>query len=448
MGEDSSFLLKLLALVLLILTNGFFVAVEFAAVTARRSRLETLAEQGHATARLVLKWVENPDRLVAAAQIGITIASLALGYVGENTFAHLLEPWLSKLHLPVEALTPLLGALPLILSLTVVTGLHVVFGEQTPKIIALRAPERVVLLLARPMEFCARLFHPLVVLLDSATQGVVRLLGMEPIASHHTIYSIEELKRIVQESQEKGVLEIEEREMLDAIFDLGSKPVRQVMVPRTEMICIPAEASLDDAADLAARYPLTKFPVYEGDLDHIIGILHVQDLVRALREGEQATSVRNLLREALVVPESVRVADLLKQFRQKKTHIAILLDEYGGTAGLVTLEDLLEEIVGDVEDAFDIAEPGIQELPDGSALISGLTPIDEVNEHFGLHLSDPYYDTIAGYVLGRLGRIARVGDEVEANGVRLRVEAMDGLRIARLSLFPIQNPSTPVESSV
>ena len=190
MGEDSSFLLKLLALVLLILTNGFFVAVEFAAVTARRSRLETLAEQGHATARLVLKWVENPDRLVAAAQIGITIASLALGYVGENTFAHLLEPWLSKLHLPVEALTPLLGALPLILSLTVVTGLHVVFGEQTPKIIALRAPERVVLLLARPMEFCARLFHPLVVLLDSATQGVVRLLGMEPIASHHTIYSL------------------------------------------------------------------------------------------------------------------------------------------------------------------------------------------------------------------------------------------------------------------
>jgi len=249
---------------------------------------------------------------------------------------------------------------------------------------------------------------------------------------------------LVEASHEGGVLAADEREMLHAIFDFGQLAARQVMVPRTEMVCLPATASLDEVAQLAAEHALTKFPIYEGDLDHILGIVHIKDLVRVMyTKSEKATSVRGIMRSALFLPENVRIDDLLIQFRRRRQHIAILLDEYGGTAGLVTLEDLLEEIVGDVQDAFDREEPEIQRLPDGSVLLSGLVQIEEVNEEFGLDLSDPHYDTIAGYVLGRLGRLARVGDAVKAGGIRLRVEALDGLRIARLSLFFEANERTP-----
>ncbi len=244
---------------------------------------------------------------------------------------------------------------------------------------------------------------------------------------------------MVEESEAGGILGTHEREMIHAVFELGDVLARQVMVPRTEMISVPADASLDNLVALARQYPLTKFPVYEGDLDHIIGIMHTKDLVRVLGGHRQDTSARGLMREALFLPESISVDELLSQFRKHHQHIAILLDEYGGTAGLVTLEDLLEEIVGDVKDPFDVAEPEIKRLPDGSAALSGLLAIEEVNEAFGLTLSDPNYDTIAGFVLGRLERMATVGDTVEANGVRLRVEALDGLRIARLSLFPKQD---------
>jgi len=229
--------------------------------------------------------------------------------------------------------------------------------------------------------------------------------------------------------------------MIQAVFDFGDTLARQVMVPRTEMIAVDADAPFSEVVQLAQEYPLTKFPVYEGDPDNIIGIVHVRDILRALAQGKggrKETSVRGIMREALFMPESIRVNDLLAEFRARRQHIAILLDEYGGTAGLVTLEDLLEEIVGEVRNPFEQGEPEIQRLPDGSALVNGLTPIEEINDAFDLDLHDPNYDTIAGFVLGKLGRMAQVGDEVEADGVRLRVEALDGLRIARLSLFPAQ----------
>jgi CBS domain containing-hemolysin-like protein len=226
--------------------------------------------------------------------------------------------------------------------------------------------------------------------------------------------------------------------MLHAVFAFGDLVARQVMIPRTEMACIQADATLYEALDLAARTLLTKFPVYEEDLDHIIGILHTKDMVKPWHSGQQGITVRKLTREAIFLPESIAVDDLLSQFRQRRQHIAILLDEYAGTAGLVTLEDLMEELVGDVRDAFDRPEPEIQRLPDGSILIDGLVPIEEVNDTLGLNLTDPNYNTIAGYVLGRLGRIGAVGDVVQVGSKKRRlhfqVEKMDGLRIARLKL--------------
>jgi len=439
-------LLKIIGVLFLIFLNGFFVSVEFAVVATRHTRIDQMvAEGGKTAAQVVSRWLaseETRDRIIAAAQLGITVASLALGYLGEKTMAALIEPvlhpllagqtWLGTASRGAAAV---IGALPLLLSLTIVTGLHVIMGEQIPKVIAIRIPEQVALTAAWPMELFMRIFHPFIWMLDHAAASMLRLLGFQPLG-HHVLHTAAEIIQLVEESEAGGILGTHEREMIHAVFELGDVLARQVMVPRTEMISVPADASLDNLVALARQYPLTKFPVYEGDLDHIIGIMHTKDLVRVLGGHRQDTSARGLMREALFLPESISVDELLSQFRKHHQHIAILLDEYGGTAGLVTLEDLLEEIVGDVKDPFDAAEPEIKRLPDGSAALSGLLAIEEVNEAFGLTLSDPNYDTIAGFVLGRLERMATVGDTVEANGVRLRVEALDGLRIARLSLFP------------
>jgi CBS domain containing-hemolysin-like protein len=218
------------------------------------------------------------------------------------------------------------------------------------------------------------------------------------------------------------------------VFDFGDLTARELMVPRTEMLAVDADAPLHELIHFAIKNPRSKFPVYEGDLDHIIGVAHVKDLVRTQHDERRSTTIRGVMREALFVPDTIRLDNLLKQFRAKKQHLAIVLDEYGGTAGLVTLDDLMEQLVGEVQDPFDKSTPEIQRLPDGSALLDGLTLIETINETFGLGLKDEYYDTIAGFVLGRLGRMAKVGDSVEADGLRLRVEALDGLRIARLSL--------------
>ncbi len=436
-------LLKFVGVATLVGLNAFFVAVEFAVVATRRTRVEQLALQGSKTAQIVLHWVESQeakDRLIAAAQVGITIASLALGYLGESAVASVLDPLIERAGIHAAGfLGGLLNNLPLIVSLTLVTSMHVTMGEQIPKVATLRAPESVAMHLSRWMAAFIWVARPFIWLLDRFTTLILAAFGMQPVGGHSTLYTVDELKQIVQESAQSGVLDAEERQMLHAVFDFGNLLARQVMIPRTEMLCLPADATLHQAVELAAESMLTKFPVYEDDLDHIIGILHTKDLVKAMYEGlPPDTPVRQLVREAIFLPESIRVDDLLTTMRRRRQHIAILLDEFAGTAGLVTLEDLVEELLGDVQDIFDRPEPEIRRLSADSALVDGLVLIEEVNQTFDLDLHDPNYDTIAGYVLGQLGRIAQVGDAVEtvSNGrrLRLRVEAMDGLRIARLKL--------------
>lgn len=422
----------------LVALNGFFVSVEFAAVAARRARIERLADDGDAAARIVQGWLERPaarDRLIAAAQLGITIVSLALGAVGENTFEALLAPYFHPEALPArwQGLAAVVEALPLVIALVIVTSLHVVLGEQVPKVAALHDPERIAVLGARPMQGFARVFKWFIDLLDWATRHVLRLVGLQMVGEHTVLYSIDEIKRILDESEESGVIQSPEHEMLHAIFDLEALQVGQVMVPRTEITAIAADAPLSDLVDVATETNFTKFPVYDDTLDHVTGIVHVKDLVRLLSQPAPLDRpVGDLAREALYVPETVTVNALLHKFRTHRQHIAIVMDEYGGTAGLVTLEDLLEEIVGEVSDPFDASTPEIQPLSDGTWSIDGLALIDEVNAALGLYLRDEHYDTIAGYVLGRLDRIPAVGDVVEGDGARLRVEAMDGLRVARL----------------
>jgi CBS domain containing-hemolysin-like protein len=431
---------NILFILLLVALNAFFVSVEFSAVTARRSRIELLADSGNRAAEIVKTWLENPaarDRMIAASQLGVTIVSLALGAVGENTFEVLLQPLFHDLSLPpaYQMLAGLLAGLPLVFSLIIITSIHVVLGEQVPKVATLHNPEKAALLAARPMNTFSLVFKWFIGMLDWATRQVLAWVGINMVGEHSLMYTVEEIRHILSESEEGGVIEPPEREMLDAIFDLGELLARQVMVPRTEIVAVEADTPLPEIVGLISKSTFTKFPVYEDNLDQILGIVHVKDLLQALQSEDcKNCTARSLVREAIYVPETTPVRDLLQKFRANRQHIAIVLDEYGGTAGLVTLEDLLEEIVGEVSDPFDTVKAEIQPMPDGTILVDGLTLIEEVNDHLGLHLEDPNYDTIAGYMLGKLGRIPRPKESIDGDGVRLQVEAMDGLRIARLRL--------------
>jgi CBS domain containing-hemolysin-like protein len=438
--------LRLIAVILLVLANGFFVAAEFALVSVRKTRISELISQGNASAQWVRRALEDPDRFIAATQLGITLASLGLGWIG--------EPALGKLLLPIINLFPtaiedeLSHSLSAGLAFAIITFLHVVIGELAPKSIALQDPERTSLLVAHPTAITVWVFKPAIWLLNGTGNALLKLMGFEPAKAHELVHSAEEIKMLATASAETGIVKDSQEEMVHAVFEFGDMLVRHVMVPRTEMIAIKANSVLEEMIKVAIQHPFTKLPVYEDSLDHVVGVVHLKDLVRAIHGGDNSKkNARDLMREAIFIPETARLDDLLNRFRARKRHIAIVLDEYGGTAGVVTLEDLLEEIVGEVSDPFD-DEPEISPLPDGSSSVDGLTLIDEVNEHFKFDLSDPNYDTIAGYILGQLGRMAQIGDVVSVDGGTLRVTAMDGLRIARISILPAEvDPVRPVDET-
>lgn len=438
-------LFGILAIGLFVLSNGFFVAAEFSLVSVRRTRIAELVARGQAGADAVQKAIENPDRVIAATQLGITLSSLALGWIGEPALSHLLEPVV--LLFPPVAQSGISHSLSAALAFALITFLHVVVGELAPKSIALQDPERTSLIVSRPTLFTERLFKPAIWALNGAGNALLRLVGVQPVSGHQLLHSVEELKMLVDASTEGGVVQEAESEMLHAVFDFGEMIVRQVMVPRTEVTAVEANTLLDEIIGLATESTYTKFPVYEENLDQVIGIVHVKDLLKAMQSPDcQGCTARRLMREPLFVPETLHVSALLRRFRDHRQHSAIVLDEFGGTAGLVTLEDLMEEIVGEVSDMFDVAAPGFETMPDGSILIDGLTLIEEVNEQLGLDLADSYYDTIAGFVMGRLGRIPRLHDVVEAGGVRFRVEEMDRLRVARIKLTLLEAAARPASS--
>jgi CBS domain containing-hemolysin-like protein len=428
----------LLAVLLLILLNGFLVAAEFAIVRIRRTRVEELIAQGDRSASWIQRALRDTGRFLATTQLGITTVGLGLGWLAQPVVARLIDPVLNLL--PDRWQTSVTYGISASLAFVLTTFLLVVLGELTPKAIALQDPERTARLVTRPVLAAASLLRPITWLLNSAGVLVTRLLGLRAPAKRDMAHSVEELKMLVSASAESGLVQDDEEDMVHAVLDFGDTLVRQVMVPRTEMVALPADASLETMLQTLTAQPVTKLPVYEGNPDHVIGVVHLQDVLPASRRPNASSqTARDLMRETLFVPDTVRISSLLRRFRSRRQHLAIVLDEYGGTAGLVTLEDLLEEIVGEVRDPFD-DEAGIQPLQDGTVLMDGLTPIEELNARFQLTLHDPHYDTIAGYILGRLGRMARIGDTITAESVRLRVEVMDGLRIARVSMHPQPPP--------
>ena len=431
---------NILLLILLVLLNAFFVAVEFSAVSSRRSRLDLMADQNSSAMKTVKSWLvnaESRDYMIAACQLGITIVSLALGAVGENTFASILKPLFQEAQLPpgLQFISAILPALPLVISLIIVSAIHVVFGEQVPKVATLRNPEKFAIKAAPYMSLFSRIFKGFINLLNWLTKVVLRVIGtpVDGLASHG--YSRAEIKQLFAGSEVEGVLDPAEREMINAVIELGETVIRKVSIPRTEIQAIEADASLDEMIKTIMQNTVSKYPVYEENLDAIVGILHTRDLLPLIHHApEKKVQARDLVRPALFVPESISIGDLLSEFRTNHQHLAIVLDEYGGTAGMVALEDLVEEILGDLKDPFDDTALSIEDREDGSALIDGLTLIEEVNDHLTLSLDDPKFDTIAGYLIGKLGRIPKLGDIYEdlEHGISLKVESMDRLRIDRV----------------
>jgi CBS domain containing-hemolysin-like protein len=435
--SPASLIVPAVVILLLVLLNGLFVAAEFAIIGVRRTQLEPLAERGNRVAEQLVNTLSRPgqqDRYIATAQVGITLASLGLGMYGEPQIAHFVEPYLAVL-MGTDAHAGLVTSLGYVLGLGALTYLHVVVGEMIPKSLALSAPVRTALAVGMPMRVSRAVLSVPVGVLNAIGNGLLKLLRIPPVSAHSQLYSPEELEIIVDESTATGLIEPGERELVHNIFGFGERQVDEVMTPRPKIRAIELNTPLNEILALVVESQYSRFPVYEADMDNIIGILYLKDLIRQQMRARGNFDIRLLLRPALVVPEHYPVIKVLAAFRRQRSHMAVVIDEFGGTAGLVTVDDVVEEVMGDVGDEFDRSPAPIQRLPDGSAVIDGLMSIEDVNTHFGLRLYDQYYNTIAGYVLGRLGRIGRVGDTVEVDGVRLVVEALDGLRIARVRLI-------------
>ncbi|HLZ72919.1 MAG TPA: hemolysin family protein [Dehalococcoidia bacterium] len=427
-------LLKLLVVVLVELVHAYFVASEYSLVTLRKSRMVKLVEEGNRSARLVLDTLNDIQELIAAVQLGVTMTSLALGALAEPTIATMLEPafdFVPRGWAPVTA-----HAIALIITFALITALDIVAGELVPKTVALQSSERVALAVIRPMRLFIAVFRPFIALLNAAGSAVLRAAGFRPAGDGTEAHSPEELKIIVAASTRAGVLDAEEQEMLFGVLEFSALSARQVMVPRTEVVGLPVEAGRDAVYEAVRRTRHTKYPVYRRTIDDIIGILYVRDMLGAWLAGnEDVFDLRRLMRRPLFVPDSMHIDQLLAAMKRAEVHIAVVFDEFGGTAGIVAMEDILERIVGEVRDEFEVIAPDIVELPNGEAEIDGTVLVTDVNERFGLKLDEDEADTIGGLIFFNLGREPHEGDLFAGDGFELRVEKVDRRRIDRVRLL-------------
>lgn len=416
----------------LVFANGFFVATEFALVSIRRTRVEELVAQGNRTAKVVHKAVGQLDRYIAGTQVGITLASLILGWVSEPALADLLTPLLVWLPLGVTGIVA--HSLSVIISFAIITMLHVVLGELVPKSLALQKPEETAMVVARPMQIAMFLFRPFIWSLNGIGNWLLRQLKLEAASETHGVHSVEELQILVRQSHDAGVLDDMEQQMLQRTFRFGELTSGEVMVPRLDMVAFDVKTPPEELLDKVAKHVHTRIPIYEGSIDNVIGILQLRDVFRYLRQPSEPLNVRKLLRPPLVVPRGIRLDALMEKFRQHHTQIAIVVDEQGGTEGMVTLKDVVEEIVGEVKESTESDRPAIYKLPDGRILVRGDVRLHRLQENTGWVLPDDRADTIGGYVMASLGRTAVVGDTVKTRYGTIRVESMTRMRITQVSL--------------
>ncbi len=422
-------LLELVGVGVLILLNAFFVAAEYGLVTARRTRIVELHHQGNRRARAVLRVTGDPPRFIAAMQLGVTLTSIAIGALGEQALSHVFDDVMATV-------------LAVLLAYLILTYFHVVLGELVPKGMALGHAESTALAVAEPVRLFFTFFHPLVWILQRSTEFVLRVFGLDPPGSEGEVHSEAELKMLVSSATQHGEIEEQEQEMLYKVFDFADKEVADVMVPRPEVVAISIDLPPEEALKVTLEAPFTRYPVYRETIDNVIGTLHVRDLFQALHdEGLASVDLDALLRPPFVVPETKDLAALLAEFRRSNQHMAIVVDEYGGMEGIATLEDLLEEIVGEIEDEFDLPDESVEQVDDDTIRIDGTFPIDDFNERFRTEIPIEDYHTVAGFVFGQLGRAPEIGDEVRHNGLRFHVLEVEGSRIGRISVTFEERPA-------
>lgn len=411
----------LVVFVVLLLVNAFFVAAEYAFVRVRGTQLQELIEVGSARARKAMRILLSLDSYISAIQLGVTFAALGIGLVGEPAVARVIEPAFEPLGAPV-----LVSVLSFLIAFTLVTYATVVLAELAPKYLALERALQLALWTAYPLDLFHSLMRPFIKVINGSAFGVLRLFGVRP-GVEAQVHSAEELRLLVAASTKNGILQESERILVGNALDFAETLVRQVMVPRTEIVAIPDDSTVEGVVQLLRQSPFTRLPVYREDLDHIVGVVHVKDVVGAVA----ARAVSELMRKPLYLPETAHLDRALAQFRRERVQLAIVIDEFGGTAGLVTLEDVIEELVGEVQDEFDREAPMLRE-ESGVYLINGLMTLPDVRERLGLDLADEPYDTVGGMIFGRLGRLAQVGDSVDVEGYRFTVTAVAGRRVAQV----------------
>ena len=420
-------LTDLFIIVVLILINGVFVAAEIALVTIRRTRLEQLVEDGSRAARRVQKLKEHPGRFLAVIQLAITFIGFLTAAFANESFN------LEKVFTGLGASQQVAQLLTLVIITALISFVSIVLGELVPKTLALAHAERFALVLSRPVLFVDRVLSPVVWVLTQVTSAINRMLGVKETSDDQL--STEELKLLVERGGEQGILEAEEEQMISAVMELGDRRVHEVMVPRIDIVALPETASIEDAIDTIVREGHSRLPIYRESLDRIVGILYAKDLLPYLKGADQLPPLNALLRKPVEVPESLLVDDLLHELQRRKVHMAVVLDEYGGTAGLVTIEDLLEEIVGEIQDEYDaVEEPMVERISDDEARIDGRANVDDLFELFDVNRNglDEDYDTVGGLVYHLVAGVPKIGDVVEVDGLRLTVETTDGRRVGKV----------------
>lgn len=419
--------------VLLLLANGFFVGAEFALTAARRTRIEELALGGNARAKMAFKSIRELSFMLAGAQLGITMASLLLGFVAEPAIAHLIESGLESI---VELPAGLLHSISFVIALAIVVFLHMVIGEMAPKNMAIAEPERSALWLAGPFRLFANVFRPFIYALNYIANIGVRMLGADPVDEMDSVHTPEEIQAMIAESARGGELGTFQRRLLTGAIGFSELDAAAVMVPRTEMIALPLSSTPADVEEVVLRTGHSRFPIFAGNTDHIIGFFHSKDLLKIDRKRREDPLSRRVLRQMLVVPESRKLHPLLLDMRRQRRHFGLVIDEHGGTSGILTIEDVLEELVGEIQDEYDIAERGIEIVGQDRYLIPGTLRIDEAAERLGLRLPEGEYETVAGFIMEKLGRIPRRRDAVEHGGWRLRVRTMQRRRVVQVLVEP------------
>jgi putative hemolysin len=420
--------LELLGVAALILLNAFFVAAEYGLVTARRTRIIELQHQGNRRARDVLRITSDPGQFIAAMQLGVTLTSLGIGALGEQTLSREFDQWMAT-------------ALAIIVAYAILSFFHVVFGELVPKGAALGHAEGTALWVSIPVRAFITVFRPAIWFLQKATDLILNSFGLEPPGAEREVHSEAELRMLVSRSTQQGQIDESERDLIDKVFVFGDKDVADVMVAKPDVAAVSVDMPPEEALAVVLDSPYTRYPVYRDSLDDIVGVLHVRDLFKAIHDrGLEGLDLESLLRQAYVIPETKDLASLLQEFRRTNSHFAVVVDEYGAMVGIATLEDLLEEIVGEIEDEFDVSEEPVEQINEDSYRVDGMFSIDDFNERFGTDLPEEDFHTVAGFVFGQLGRAPEPGDDVSYDGMRFDVLEVEGNRIERIAVTFEQRP--------